>query len=100
MRNALIAVGGIAAALLAAGAGAAAALKIGLIMSYSGQFADPAAQMDNAIKLYVKQKATRSPAGRSNSSARTPAASRPTSPSGWRRSWSCATAPTSSRASC
>ena len=31
-------------------------IKIGLIMSYSGQFADPAAQMDNAIKLYVKQK--------------------------------------------
>src|ERR1041384_8401550 len=30
-------------------------VKIGLIMSYSGQFADAAAQMDNAIKLYVKQ---------------------------------------------
>jgi branched-chain amino acid transport system substrate-binding protein len=30
-------------------------VKIGLIMPYSGQFADPAAQMDNAIKLYVKQ---------------------------------------------
>ena len=26
-----------------------------LIMPYSGQFADPATQMDNAIKLYVKQ---------------------------------------------
>ena len=25
-------------------------------MPYSGQFADPAAQMDNAIKLYMKQK--------------------------------------------
>ena len=25
-------------------------------MSYSGQFADTATQMDNAIKLYVKQK--------------------------------------------
>lgn len=31
-------------------------IKIGLIMPYSGQFADAAAQMDNAIKLYVKQK--------------------------------------------
>jgi branched-chain amino acid transport system substrate-binding protein len=31
-------------------------LRIGLIMSYSGQFADPAAQMDNGIKLYMKQK--------------------------------------------
>src|SRR6188474_1743271 len=29
-------------------------IKIGLIMPYSGQFADTAAQMDNAIKLYVK----------------------------------------------
>jgi branched-chain amino acid transport system substrate-binding protein len=31
-------------------------VKIGLIMPYSGQFADTAAQMDNAIKLYMKQK--------------------------------------------
>jgi branched-chain amino acid transport system substrate-binding protein len=31
-------------------------VKIGLIMPYTGQFADTAAQMDNAIKLYVKQK--------------------------------------------
>src|SRR4029077_9179368 len=30
-------------------------VKIGLIMSYSGQFADTATQMDNAIKLYMKQ---------------------------------------------
>ena len=30
-------------------------IKIGLIMPYSGQFADTATQMDNAIKLYVKQ---------------------------------------------
>src|SRR6059036_1852087 len=30
-------------------------VKIGLIMPYSGQFADTAAQMDNAIKLYLKQ---------------------------------------------
>jgi branched-chain amino acid transport system substrate-binding protein len=31
-------------------------VKIGLIMPYTGQFADTATQMDNAIKLYVKQK--------------------------------------------
>jgi len=31
-------------------------VKIGVILPYSGQFADPAAQMDNAIKLYMKQK--------------------------------------------
>jgi len=30
-------------------------VKIGLIISYSGQFADTAAQMDNAVKLYIKQ---------------------------------------------
>jgi branched-chain amino acid transport system substrate-binding protein len=31
-------------------------IKVGLILPYSGQFADTATQMDNAIKLYVKQK--------------------------------------------
>ena len=30
-------------------------VKIGLIMPYSGQFADASTQMDNAIKLYVKE---------------------------------------------
>jgi branched-chain amino acid transport system substrate-binding protein len=43
----------------AAAGGAASAqgtVKIGLIMPYTGQFADTATQMDNAIKLYVKQK--------------------------------------------
>ena len=30
-------------------------IKIGLIMPYSGQFADTATQIDNGIKLYVKQ---------------------------------------------
>ena len=46
-----------AAALLAAVAPASAqdTIKVGLIMPYSGQFADTATQMDNAIKLYVKQ---------------------------------------------
>jgi branched-chain amino acid transport system substrate-binding protein len=32
------------------------AVKIGVIMPYSGQFADLATQMDNGIKLYIKQK--------------------------------------------
>jgi branched-chain amino acid transport system substrate-binding protein len=46
----------LAMALLGAGpAGAGETVKVGLIISYSGQFADTAAQMDNAIKLYVKQ---------------------------------------------
>jgi branched-chain amino acid transport system substrate-binding protein len=30
-------------------------VKIGLIMTYTGQFTDAAAQMDNGIKLYMKQ---------------------------------------------
>src|SRR5271170_5950957 len=45
-------------ALLALGLGTADAqdkVKIGIILPYSGQFADTAAQVDNAIKLYVKQ---------------------------------------------
>jgi branched-chain amino acid transport system substrate-binding protein len=41
--------------LLASSGNAQQTVKIGLIMAYSGQFADTAAQMDNAIKLYVKQ---------------------------------------------
>src|SRR5579872_3252636 len=47
---------GVAAASLAAvSAHAQGTVKIGLILPYSGQFADAAVQEDNAIKLYVKQ---------------------------------------------
>jgi branched-chain amino acid transport system substrate-binding protein len=53
---------GIGAALISPALGIVPALaqsgapvKVGLIMTYSGQFADPAAQMDNGIKLYMKQ---------------------------------------------
>jgi branched-chain amino acid transport system substrate-binding protein len=45
-------------ALVALGAGSAnaqATVKIGVVMPYSGQFADTARQMDNAIKLYMEQ---------------------------------------------
>ena len=31
------------------------AVKVGLIMAYTGQFADPSAQIDNGVKLYMKQ---------------------------------------------
>jgi branched-chain amino acid transport system substrate-binding protein len=50
-------VAGLAATALVAAVPAHAedTVKIGLIMSYSGQFADLATMMDNAIKLYVKQ---------------------------------------------
>jgi branched-chain amino acid transport system substrate-binding protein len=49
---------GLAAVMLAFGAGAAEAqepVKIGIINEYSGQFADTGAMIDNGIKLYVKQ---------------------------------------------
>jgi branched-chain amino acid transport system substrate-binding protein len=46
----------LAAAILAASsANAQQTVKVGLIMAYSGQFADTATQMDNGIKLYIKQ---------------------------------------------
>jgi branched-chain amino acid transport system substrate-binding protein len=56
MRKSLAALLG-ATALLAttALANAQQTVKIGLIMPFSGQFADTAAQMDNAIKLYMKE---------------------------------------------
>ena len=44
-----------ALALFAASSALAQPVKIGLIMPYSGQFADAATQMDNAVKLYMKQ---------------------------------------------
>jgi branched-chain amino acid transport system substrate-binding protein len=46
-----------AAALVATAPSASAqgTVKVGLIMPFSGQFADTATQMDNAIKLYMKQ---------------------------------------------
>jgi len=31
------------------------AVKVGVLLTYTGQFTDPAAQMDGGIKLYVKQ---------------------------------------------
>jgi branched-chain amino acid transport system substrate-binding protein len=43
------------AALLSGSAVAQNAVKIGLVLPYSGQFADTAAQMDNAIRLYMQK---------------------------------------------
>jgi branched-chain amino acid transport system substrate-binding protein len=51
----IVAAGVAALAATATGALAQAPVKIGLIMPFSGQFADAATQMDNAIKLWVKQ---------------------------------------------
>jgi branched-chain amino acid transport system substrate-binding protein len=64
MRSYLLGAGSIAAALVAAyiaptvetaNGAAQNPVKIGVIMAYSGQFADPSAQIDNGIKLYLKQ---------------------------------------------
>jgi branched-chain amino acid transport system substrate-binding protein len=45
----------LAAVMLPAGASAEGTVKIGVISSYSGQFADTGTQIDNGIKLYMKQ---------------------------------------------
>ncbi len=56
MQRLLWGLAGCALALFGAGAANAQnTVKIGLIMPYSGQFADTATQMDNGIKLYMKQ---------------------------------------------
>jgi branched-chain amino acid transport system substrate-binding protein len=49
-----LAAAAIAAVALAGTAQAQETLKIGLILPYSGQFADPAAQLDAGIKLYMQ----------------------------------------------
>ncbi|TAK50157.1 MAG: ABC transporter substrate-binding protein [Xanthobacteraceae bacterium] len=36
-------------------AAAQQAVKVGLLLSYTGQFTEPATQMDNGVKLYMKQ---------------------------------------------
>jgi branched-chain amino acid transport system substrate-binding protein len=45
----------VAASALATAGHAQGTVKIGVINPYSGQFADTATQMDNGIKLYIKQ---------------------------------------------
>jgi branched-chain amino acid transport system substrate-binding protein len=57
MKKLLLGLGGLAAAALVAVTPAAAqgTVKIGLILPYSGQFADTATQIDNGIKLYMKE---------------------------------------------
>lgn len=57
MRNLVstLAAAAAAALVVATGAQAQGTVKVGLIMPFSGQFADAATQMDNAIRLWVKQ---------------------------------------------
>jgi branched-chain amino acid transport system substrate-binding protein len=56
MRRFVIGLVGLAVSVLAVtAADAQGTVKIGLILPYSGQFADTATQMDNGIKLYLKK---------------------------------------------
>ena len=56
MRKTLVGLAGMTAAILAASpANAQQTIKIGVILPYSGQFADPGAQADSGIKLYMQQ---------------------------------------------
>jgi branched-chain amino acid transport system substrate-binding protein len=56
MRKTFLGAVSLAAALLAATAvNAQGTVKVGLIMAFFGQFADTATQIDNGIKLYMKQ---------------------------------------------
>jgi branched-chain amino acid transport system substrate-binding protein len=55
MQKFFMGLAGLALAFLGGAASAEDAVKIGVIISYSGQFADTGAQMDNGIKLYMKQ---------------------------------------------
>jgi branched-chain amino acid transport system substrate-binding protein len=55
MRKTLPAIFAAAAALFAVPAHAQDTIKIGVILPYSGQFADTGIQLDNGIKLYMKQ---------------------------------------------
>jgi branched-chain amino acid transport system substrate-binding protein len=45
----------LAAGLLSGSANAAGTIKIGIVLPYSGQFADGAKQVDDGMKLYMKQ---------------------------------------------
>jgi branched-chain amino acid transport system substrate-binding protein len=56
MRKTVVGLISLAAAIFAVSpADAQQSIKIGVILAYSGQFADPSAQMDNGIKLYLLQ---------------------------------------------
>ena len=74
---------------IAAAAYAQQGVKIGMIMTYTGQFTDAAAQMDNGIKLYIKQHGD-VVAGKKPPELRM-------SPNAWRRNSSSTTTPTSSQ---
>jgi branched-chain amino acid transport system substrate-binding protein len=55
MRRALLVFCSLVSVFALASARAEEVVKIGLVMTYTGQFTEPATQMDNGIKLYMKQ---------------------------------------------
>ena len=55
MRKSFVAASLLAALIGISSANAQGSVKIGVILPYSGQFADTATQIDNGIKLYMKQ---------------------------------------------
>jgi branched-chain amino acid transport system substrate-binding protein len=55
MRKMIVRLSALAALLAAVSANAQDTIKIGIILPYSGQFADAGVQLDNGIKLYMKQ---------------------------------------------
>src|SRR5262245_14097760 len=55
MKRVLFAGAMLAAAMLPAAVSAQETIKIGVITAFSGQFADTSVQIDNGIKLYMKQ---------------------------------------------
>ena len=89
----------IAASLLPAAATPQDTIKIGVILPYSGQFADTGTQIDNGIKLYMKQHGDTVAGKKIEIIRKDVGGIAPTSPSAWRRSSSCATRSTSSPAS-
>ena len=92
MKKLLAGLGSLAiAALAATAAHAQDTVKIGVIMAYSGPFADLATQMDNGIKLYMKQKGDTVAGKKIEIIRKDTGGSRPTSPPGSRRSSSPAT---------
>ena len=74
--------------LLSGPAAAQDTVKIGLVLPYSGQFADTAAQMDNAIKLFMQKNGDTVAGKKSRFCAVIPAGSRPMLPSASLKSWS------------
>ena len=89
----------LAAVMLPAGASAEGTIKIGVISSYSGQFADTGTQIDNGIKLYMKQHGDTVAGKKIEIIRKDTGGPIRTSPSGWRRNWWCATRSISWRAS-